>query len=57
MYTKFSIKNTKFHPNSVFMYFVYISDEQPVLPYIALRDFFFITENRCLLRGTDWAFK
>jgi hypothetical protein len=46
--------NSKFCPHSVFVCFVWISEQTAIISLYSINWLVFITETECLLRGTDW---
>jgi len=43
---------------TLYLFVLYLSvNKQWPLPHITYTDWFFITEMKCSLRGTDWVFK
>jgi hypothetical protein len=53
------LKNSTFCPHSVFMCFVWISEQTAIICLYSINWLVFIAETEwvCLLRGTDWIFK
>jgi len=57
MYHQFlTFSNSKFRPHSVFMCFVWISEQTAIISVYSINWLVCITEGECLLRGTDWVF-
>ena len=52
-----TFNNSTFYPHSVFMCFVWISEQTAIISLYSINWLVFITETECLLRGTDWIFK
>jgi len=52
-----TFSNSTFCPHSVFMCFVWISEQTAIISLYSINWLVFITEMKCLLRGTTWAFK
>jgi hypothetical protein len=48
--------NSTFCPHSVFMCFVWISEQTAIISLCSINWLVFITETECLLRGTDGMF-
>jgi hypothetical protein len=46
--------NSTFCPHSVFMCFVWISEQTAIVSLYSINWLVFITETECLLRGTSW---
>ena len=55
--TKSNIKNCTFCPHSVFMCFVWISEQTTIFPIQHKLTGFYNRDEVCILRGTDWIFK
>ena len=54
--TSLTFTNYTFWPHSVFMCFVWISEQTAIISLYTINWLVFITETECLLRGTDWVF-
>jgi hypothetical protein len=52
-----TLRNSTFCPHSVFMCFVWISEQTAIIYLYSINWLVFITETECLVRGTDWVFK
>jgi len=52
-----TFSNSTFCPHSVFMCFVWISEQTAIISLHSINWLVCITEMVCLLRGTDWVFK
>jgi len=52
--TSFSFSSSTFCPHSVFMCFVWISEQTAIISLYSINWLVCITETVCLLRGTDW---
>ena len=50
------IYNSTFCPHSVFVCFVWISEQTAIISVYSINCLVFITETECLLRSTDWIF-
>jgi len=51
-----TLTNSTFCPHSVFMCFVWIWEQTPIISLYSINWLVCITETECLLRGTDWTF-
>ena len=54
--TSLTFNNSTFCPQSVFMCFVWISEQTAIISLYNINWLVYITETECLLRGTDWVF-
>ena len=54
--TSLTFHNSTFCPHSVFMYFVWISEQTAIISLYSVNWLVCITKTECLLRGTDWMF-
>jgi hypothetical protein len=52
-----TFNNSTFCPYSVFMCFVWISEQTAIISLYSINWLVFVTETKCLLRGTDWMCK
>ena len=52
--TSLTFNNSTFCPHSVFMCFVWISEQTAIISLYIINWLVYITETVCLLRGTDW---
>jgi len=55
--TRFNIHKFYVLIHSVFVCFVWISEQTAFISLYSISRLVFITERKCLLRGTDWIFK
>jgi hypothetical protein len=46
-----------FCPDSVFMCFVWISEQTAIISLYSINWLVFVTETECLLRGTDFIYR
>jgi hypothetical protein len=51
-----TLNNSTFCPHSVFLCFVWISEQTAIISLYSINWLVFITEPECLLRGTNWVF-
>jgi hypothetical protein len=51
-----TFNNSTFCPHTVFVCFVWISEQTAIISLYSINRLVFITETGCLLRGTDWVF-
>jgi len=51
-----TFNNSTFCPHNVFICFVWISEQTANISIYSINRLVFITETKCLLRGTDWVF-
>jgi hypothetical protein len=56
MYRQLTLNNSTFCPHSVFMYFVWISEQTAIISLYSINWLVCVTETECLLRGTDGVF-
>jgi hypothetical protein len=49
--------NSTFSPHSVFVCFVWISEQTAIISLYSINWLVVITETECLLRGTEWVFR
>ena len=54
--TSLTFSNSPFCPHSVFMCFVWISEQTAIIALYSINWLVCIAETECLLRGTDWVF-
>jgi len=52
-----TFSSSTFYPQSVFLCFVWISEQTAIISLYNINWLVFITETVCLLRGTDWVVK
>ena len=54
--TSLTFSNSTFCPHSVFICFVWISEQTAIISLYNINGLVCITETECLLRGTDWMY-
>jgi len=54
--TSLILNNSTFCPHSVFVCFVWISEQTAIISLYSINWLVSVTETECLLRGTDWIF-